>query len=132
MSLCLRRGLVWPTRLLCLPGDHRRFSLVSLARRLGWLHFHAGEWCEKFVLSALDEEDASLDAMLAGFFLNTFVGDERLYRLLAPVMTRLATGELRSPNYSPEGIARFCIGGWQKHGGGRWLSDEDLPNGLDP
>lgn len=115
------------TRLLSLPGDHRRFSLVIFARRLAWLHFHAGEWCEQFVLSALDEDDASRDAMLAGFFLYPFVGDERLYRLLAPVMTRLATGELRSPSYSPEGVARFCIGGWlTKKDDGRWLSDDDF------
>ena len=36
--------------------------------------------CEQFVLSALDEDDASRDAMLAGFFLNPFVGDEKLNR----------------------------------------------------
>ena len=115
------------TRLLSLPGDHRRFSLVIFARRLAWLHFHAGEWCEQFVLSALDEADASRNAMLAGFFLYPFAGDEKLYRLLAPVMTRLATGELRSPSYSPEGVARFCIGGWlTKKDDGRWLSDDDF------
>ena len=115
------------TRLLSLPGDHRRFSLVIFARRLAWLHFHAGEWCEQFVLSALGEDDASRDAMLAGCFLYPFVGDERLYRLLAPVMTRLATGELRSPTYSPEGVARFCIGGWlTKKDDGRWLSDDNF------
>jgi hypothetical protein len=45
------------TRLLSLPGDHRRLSLVTFARRLAWLHFHAGERCEQFVLSALDEDD---------------------------------------------------------------------------
>jgi len=115
------------TRLLSLPGDHRRFSLVIFARRLAWLHFYAGEWCEQFVLSALDQDDASRDAMLAGFFLHPVVGDERLYRLLAPVMTRLATGELRSPSYSPEGVARFCIGGWlTKKDDGRWLSDGEF------
>ena len=100
---------------------------VSGPSVLAWLHFHAGEWCEKFVLSALDEDDASRDAMLAGFFLRPFVGDERLYRLLVPVMTRLATGELHSPSYSPEGVARFCIGGWlSKEDDGRWLSDDDF------
>lgn len=115
------------TRLLSLPGDHRRFSLVIFAQRLAWLHFHAGEWCEQFVLSALDEDDASRDAMLAGFFLHPFAGDERLYRLLAPVMTRLATGELRSPSYSPEGVGHFCIDGWlTKKDDGRWLSDDDF------
>ncbi|MGD0107514.1 MAG: SIR2 family protein [Rhodopila sp.] len=115
------------TRLLSLPGDHRRLSLVIFARRLASLHLHAGEWCEQFVLSALDEDDASRDAMLAGFFLNPLVFDEKLYRLLAPVMTRLATGELRSPSYSPEGVARFCIGGWlAKTDDGRWLSDDDF------
>jgi hypothetical protein len=115
------------TQLLSLPGDHRRFSLVIFARRLAQLHVHAGEWCEQFMLSALDEDDASRDAMLAGFFLNPRVGDEKLYRLLAPVMTRLATGELRSPSYSPEGVARFCIGGWlTKKDDGRWLSDDDF------
>ena len=115
------------TRLLSLPGDHRRLSLVIFARHLAWLHFHAGEWCEQFVLSALDEDGASRDAMLAGFFLHQFAGDERLYRRLAPLMTRLATGELRSPSYSPEGVARFCIGGWlTKKDDGRWLSDDDF------
>ncbi len=115
------------TRLLSLPGDHRRFTLVIFARRLAWLHLHAEEWCEQFVLSALDEDDASRDAMLAGFVLNPFAGDERLYRLLAPVMTRLATGALRSPSHSPEGVARFCIGGWlTKKEDGRWLSDDDF------
>jgi hypothetical protein len=115
------------TQLLSLPGDHRRFSLVIFARRLAWLYFHAEKWCEQFVLSALDEDDASRDAMLAGFFLYPFAGDERLYRLLAPVMTRLATGELRSPSYSPEGVARFCIGGWlTKKDDGSWLSDDDF------
>ena len=100
---------------------------MIFARRLAWLHFHAGEWCEQFVLSALDEDDASRDAMLAGFFLHPFAGDERLYRLLAPVMTRLATGELRSPSYSPEGVATFCIGGWlTKKDDNRWLSDDDF------
>jgi len=114
-------------RLLSLPGDHRRFSLVIFARHLAWLHFHAGEWCEQFVLSALDEDDASRDAMLAGFFLDPLAGDEGLYRLLAPVMTRLATGELRSPSYSPQGVANFCIGGWlTKRGDDRWLSDDDF------
>ena len=115
------------TRLLSLPGDHRRLSLVIFARRLAWLHLHAGEWCEQFVLSSLDEDEASRDAMLAGFFLHPFAGDERLYRLLAPVMTRLATGKLRSPSYSPEGVARFCISGWlTKTDDGRWLSDDDF------
>ena len=32
------------TRLLSLPGDHRRLSLVIFARRLAWLHFHAADW----------------------------------------------------------------------------------------
>ncbi len=115
------------TRLLSLPGDHRRLSLVIFARHLAWLHFHAGEWCEQFVLSALDEDDASRDAMLAGFFLHPFAGGERLYRRLASLMTRLATGELRSPSYSPEGVARFCIDGWlTKKDDGRWLSDDDF------
>jgi hypothetical protein len=91
------------------------------------LHIHAGEWCERFVLSALEEDDASRDAMLAGFFLHPFASNERLYGLLAPVMTRLAIGKLHSPSYSPEGVARFCIGGWlTKKDGGRWLSDDDF------
>src|SRR5205085_3504957 len=62
--------LAMATRLLSLPGDHRRFGLVTFARHLAWLHLHTGEWCEQFVLSALDEDDASGDAMLAGFFLD--------------------------------------------------------------
>jgi SIR2-like domain len=115
------------TRLLSLPGDHRRFSLAIFARRLAWLHFRADQWCEQFVLSALDEDDVSRDAMLAGFFLNPLVGDERLYRLLAPVMTQLAIGKLRSPSYSPEGVARFCVCGWRaKNDDRRWLSDDDF------
>jgi hypothetical protein len=115
------------TRLASLAGDHRRFSLVMFGCRIEWLYRHAGEWCEQFLLSALNEDDASRDAMLAGFFLNTEVSDESLYRLLAPVMIRLATGELRSPSNSPEGVARFCIGGWlTKTDGRRWLSDDDF------
>ena len=119
--------LTMATRLLSLPGDYRRFSLVIFARRLTPLHFHAGEWSEQFVLSALAADDASRDAILSGFFLNPVAGDERLYRLLAPTMIRLATGELRSPTYSPEGVARFCVGGWlTKNDNGRWLSDDDF------
>jgi hypothetical protein len=115
------------TRLLSLPGDHRRFSLVTFASRIAWLYLHAEEWCEQFVLSALHEDDASRDAVLAGFFLNTEVRRERLYELLAPVVIRLATGELSSPSNSPEGVARFCIYGWlAKTGDRRWLSDDDF------
>jgi hypothetical protein len=115
------------TRLISLPGDHRRFSLVIFAWRIAWLYLHAEEWCEQFVLSALHEDDASRDAVLAGFFLDTEVSDERLYRLLAAVVIPLATGELSSPSNSPEGVARFCICAWlTKTDGRRWLSDDEF------
>jgi hypothetical protein len=115
------------TRLLSLPGDHRRLSLVIFARKLAWLHLHAEEWCEQRLLSALDEHEVSRDAMLAGFFLDPSCFDQRLYRLLAPVITGFVVGELRSPSYSPEGVARFCISGWlAKTGHDRWLSDDDF------
>ena len=120
--------LTMAERLLSLPGNHRRFSLVLFARRLAWLHIHSGEWSERLVLSALGEEEANRDAMLAGFFLSPLVGDERLYGLLKPTMIELAAGKSRSQNYSAEGVARFCIGGWltRKSDGGRWLSDDEF------
>ena len=129
--------LAMAERLLSLPGDHRQFSLAVFARRLWWLHYHAAEWSERFVLSALGEDEANRDAMFAGFFLNPEIADERLYQLLKPTMIGLATREIRSRSYSAEGVGRFCLGGWLTRGEAEsgWLPDDEfrrvLINGSD-
>ena len=47
-------------RLLALPGDHSRFSLVRFARRLGWLHNRAAAWSEQHIVAVMLEGSEAL------------------------------------------------------------------------
>ena len=116
------------SKLLTLPGDYGRFALALFARRLGWLHHHSPGWSEEFVTSALAKDEATRDAMLAGFFLNPHVFSERLYLALKPTLLALAAREIHSQSYDSEALGIFCLGGWldNKPEGHRWLSSEEF------
>jgi hypothetical protein len=115
-------------RLLALPGDHGRFSLVHFARRLGWLHNRSATWSEQHVVGPMLGDGANRDAALAGFLLNPLVGDRQLYMLLKPLLIRLGTGERQSQRCDPLALGGLFVGGWltTDDGGTRWLSDEEF------
>jgi hypothetical protein len=120
--------LVRAERLLALPGDHGRFSLVHFARRLGWLHNRAGAWSEQHIVAAMLGDGASSDAALAGFFTNPQVGDTQLYMLLKPLLIDLAMSKPQSPRRDPVALGRLFVGGWltPNDAGTRWLPDAEF------
>jgi hypothetical protein len=115
-------------RMLSLPGDHARFSLVQCARRLGWLHMHAAAWSEQHIVGAILENGASRDAALAGFFTYPQVYDRQLYVLLKPLLIDLATREQQSRRTDPMALGGLFVGGWlwRDDDGTRWLSDDEF------
>jgi hypothetical protein len=115
-------------RLLTLPDDHGRFSLVSFARNLGWLHNHAAAWSEEHVVAVLLRHGASRDAALAGFFLNPTVWDAQLYRQLKPLLIEIGVAVHQSHLRDIHALGTFFVRGWltRDHDGARWLTDEEF------
>jgi hypothetical protein len=120
--------LVRAERLLALPGDHGRFSLVHFARRLGWLHNRAAAWSEQHIVAATLGDGASCDAALAGFFTNPQVGDKQLYMLLKPLLIDLGTSKPLSQRRDTVALGQLFISGWLTPNGAgtRWLSDTEF------
>jgi hypothetical protein len=115
-------------RLLTLPDDHGRFSLLSFARNLGWLHNHAAAWSEEHVVAVLLRHGASRDAALAGFFLNPTVWDAQLYRQLKPLLIEIGVAVHQSHLRDIHALGTFFVRGWltRDHDGARWLTDEEF------
>jgi hypothetical protein len=115
-------------RLLNLPGDHSRFSLVRFAQSLGWLHNRAAVWSEQHIVAAILEDGANRDAALAGFFTNPRVGDKQLYMLLKPLLIELATSERQAHRRDPVALGGFFVSGWltTDDDGTRWLHDDEF------
>ena len=128
LSLCQPFGSPWPNGFSPCPEITADSSLVLFSQRLGSLHFCAAEWSERFILSALYEDEANRDALLSRFFLNPVVHDERLFEVLKPTMTGLATREIQSQSYLAQGVGHFCVLCWlaRREIGTRWLSDHEF------
>lgn len=120
--------LMRATRLLELPHDHARYSLVQFARRLGWLHLHASDWSEKRILAPLLGDGTNRDAALAGFFSNATIHDEPLYALLKPQLIELATERRLAQRRDTMALGGLFVGGWrtQNPEGARWMSDDEF------
>jgi hypothetical protein len=119
-------------RLLRLPDDHARYSLVRFARRLGWLHWHARDWSEQHVLQPLLGAGIDHDAALAGFYSNARIYDARLYALLKPQLIAWATERRDAQRRDTMALGGLFVGGWrqQAEGGMRWLTDEEFQRVL--
>lgn len=111
-----------------LPGDPGRFVLVQLARHLDWFFAHDESWAENTILSMLDHEGVDRDASLAGFFTNAFVGSEKLYLRLKPILIALAMGGERIRRRYEQALASLFAVGWlqRRADGTRCLSDEEF------
>lgn len=120
--------LVTAERLLALPGDHARFSLVRFAWILGWLHSRAPAWSEQHIVAPMLGDGASHDSALAGFLANPQVGDKQLYVLLKRPLIDLSSSNQQSQQRDPLALGRFFIGGWLTRDGGgkRWLADDEF------
>jgi hypothetical protein len=119
--------LVTAERLLALPGDHARFSLVRFASSLGWLHSRAPAWSEQNIVAPMLGDGANRDSALAGFLQNPEIGDKQLYVLLKPFLIDVSNSNQRSQQRDPRALGRFFVGGWLTRDGGEcWLADDEF------
>jgi hypothetical protein len=120
--------LIRAERLLALPGNHGCFGLASLSRHLNWLYHHADTWSEKKIVAVMLEEGAKQDAALAGFLTNPTIYDQRLYRLLKPLLIQLGTSERHSQRRYDTALGRLFVLGWltRTNSDTRWLADDEF------
>ncbi|MDF1671833.1 MAG: SIR2 family protein [Roseovarius sp.] len=125
-------GLV--ERLLELPGDLRRHSLVIFAHSLSWFFYVDPAWTKANLLSVLtSNDDDDQEAFWAGFLWGGKAYGHEFFMLLKPDMLRLAkSGNLERRGHA-EALTGLLLSAWalaDEETGEKWISDEELRDVL--
>ena len=125
-------GLV--ERLLNLPGDLRRHSLVIFAHSLSWFFYVDPAWTKANLLSVLTSDiDEDQEAFWAGFLWGGKAYGHAFFMLLKPYMLRLAkSGNLERRGHA-EALTGLLLSAWalvDEESGEKWVSDDELRDVL--
>ncbi len=125
-------GLV--ERLLELPGDLRRHSLVIFAHSLSWFFYVDPAWTKAHLLSVLtSDDDEDQEAFWAGFLWGGKAYGHEFFMLLKPYMLRLAKSRNLERRGHAEALTGLLLSAWalaDEETGEKWVSDEELRDVL--
>lgn len=117
-------------RLLSLPGDLRRYSLVIFLHNLEWIYHMNKLWAEGELISALEScSKDDHDAAWSGFLWAAKTPNRDLYTRLKRSMLALSKSRPSNRRQYTEIIAGMILAGWataDARTGARLISDDEL------
>lgn len=117
-------------RLLALPGDLRRHTLVILAHNLSWFFYVDPKWTTAELLAVLNSKnELDQEALWAGFLWGGNSHGHKFFEILKPHMLRLATSESLERRGHTEAFTGLLLSAWSlvdDNTSSKWVSDEEL------
>lgn len=117
-------------RLLSLPGNLRRYSLVIFLHHLEWIYHVDKSWAEKQLITALESSSKDdHDAAWSGFLWAAKTPNRDLYTRLKASMLALSKSRPSNRRQYTEIIAGMILAGWATADattGTRLISDDEL------
>ncbi len=133
-AAAIRPGLIPVEQCLGLPGDLRRHAIALASHHLGWLHAHAADWTERYLITLLDGSDVEdQEAFWAGFFWNPRISSPALYLRIKDGLLRFAKNEPHSRQGHLQSLAQLLLRGWAStadNEGNRWVDNSELKDVL--
>ncbi len=120
--------------LLKLPGQGRRFALVTFGRSLNWFYWIAPSWTETNLLTSLSAADpVDRDAFWSGFLFSNRIPTEALYRRLKVEFLGLPQHTVSEQRDQGAQAAAILLAGWasiDKQTGSSFIAADELRSVL--